>query len=172
LPQTETSGLEWSANKIGVVHAGLPVPLSIRVSESHLRLEAGRETTMSLLTKTGQEIGGNGTFRYSWSSYIPEQVEVTFSPEYPPLAGLADAPGQAELKVSGKVRPGNYTLGLGIDAGAVLVWSMVQTEVTQAKPANVPLIGNPTVLLLLVLLVALAVGAFLLRRRVRLAASR
>jgi virginiamycin B lyase len=163
---------EWSANKIGVVHANSAVPFSLRVSEGQLRLEAGGETSLSLLANATQGIGGNGTFRYSWSSYVPEEVQVTFSTQYPPLAGLANGPGQANLRVSGNVRPGNYTLGLGIDAGSVLIWSMVQTEVTQAKPAIVPLIGNPTLLLVLVFVVALATGAFLWRRRVGSTAPR
>ncbi len=155
---------EWSANKIGVVHASLPVPLSLRVSESQLQLGAGGETSLSLLTKATQEIGGNGTFRYSWSSYVPGDVEVAFSTQFPSLAGLADSPSQAELRISGKVRPGNYTLGLGIDAGSVIVWRMLQTRVTQAKPTNAPPIGVQAMLLLLVVLVGFAVGAFLLRR--------
>lgn len=128
-PSGEVWFTEWSTNKIGVLHSNLPVPVSIGVSDDYLSLTPGDETTISLLTKTSQILIGNGTLRYSWSSYNPKDVSVTFSPQYPSLSSLADIPAQAELILSTNTKPGNYALGLGIDAGGVTVWSMVQVEV-------------------------------------------
>lgn len=156
---------EWSMNKIGVVHANLPVPLSVRVSELHLRLEPGEQTSVSILTETPQDIEGNGTFRYSWSSYDPNEVSVTFMPQYPTLS--SDLAGRADIKLSAKVRPANYTLGLGIDAGTVLVWAMIQTEVLQSGPTSTPPFEPLTVYVIAVILLLAALGTLLLHLRSR-----
>ncbi len=158
---------EWSANKIAVVHGDLPVPPPIDVSENSLRLPAGGDTSLSLATRTFREIPGNGTFRYSWSSYDPSEVQVSFSQKYASFTGSQNQAGQAQLKLSSKTSPGNYTLGIGIDAGTVLVWRMLQVEVTRAVPAIFPFAGNAFVLVLLAGVIVVAVGVFVLRKRLR-----
>lgn len=154
---------EWSYNKIGVVHANLPVPLSLRASERFLILGQGQDAVLSLLVKVSEQIPGNGTFRYSWSSYNSGQIKVKFSPPYPSLEGLPDTPGRAELEISGGVTPGNYTLGLGIDTGPVLVSTIILTEV-------VPVSGGLSFNELFAILVGsvavlVALRTLLLRRR-------
>jgi len=129
---------EWSTNKIGVVQSSLSIPVSILVSEKYLTLSPGDETTISLLTKTSQDIVGNGTLRSSWSSYTPLDASVSFSSQYPSLAGPTSTSAQAELFISTTTKPGNYTLGLGIDTGRVAVWSMVQVQIT-AQPSTTPI---------------------------------
>jgi hypothetical protein len=158
---------EWETNKIGVVRAGFQVPVALRASLRSLKLEAGGQTSLSLLTKVSQDVGGNGTFRYSWSSYNSRQVEVTFSPLYPPLAGLADTPAQVQLKLSPTISAGNYTLSLGVDAGNIRVWTMVQMEVTPATSTGMTSIINQSLLIIgLVLIFAVACGmVFRFRRR-------
>jgi len=128
---------EWSTNRIGVVHASLP-PASLRVSEPSISLRAGQSTSLSLLTKSREDIQGNVTLRYTWSSYNPKDAAVTFSPPYPDLSGMADKPISAGVSVASTVRPGNYTLGVGIDAGVVRVWTYVQTSVTPGEQARTP----------------------------------
>ena len=159
---------EWSANKIGVVQSNLPVPVSIVVPESYLRLSPGDETTISLVTKTSQEIMGNGTLRYSWSSYSPTDVSVSFSSQYPSLHSLTDNPSQAELIISATTRPGNYTLGLGIDTGKVSVWSMIQVQVT-AQAATTSIGANLTLVSAAAILavVVIVLGPVLFRRRLQ-----
>ena len=127
---------EWSANKLGVVHSNLPVPVSIVVPERYLRLSPGDETTISLVTQASQEIVGNGTLRYSWSSYNLMDVSISFSSQYPSLSSTTETPSQAELIISNSTKPGNYTLGLGIDTGNVTVWSMIQVQVTSQAPTT------------------------------------
>jgi hypothetical protein len=157
---------EWETNKIGVVHADLQVPIALRTSERSLKLEAGGQTPLSLLTKVSQDEGGNGTFQYSWSSYNSKQIEVTFSPQYPSLAGLADTPAQAQLKLSPKTPAGNYTLSLGIDVGNIRVWTMLQTEVTPATSTGMtPIINQSLLIIGLVLVLAVAGGTVLRFRR-------
>ncbi len=155
---------EWSANKIGVLHAGLPVPFSLSISQYQSQLAAGQETSFSISAKTSQEIVGNGTFRDSWSTYEPSEVKVVFTPQpYPSFTSLADTPSEAQIKVSSRVSPGNYTLSIGIDAGSVLVSRMVRVEVMQAEKVSI-LPGADTALLLAAVL-AFAVGGLLLRKR-------
>ena len=158
---------EWSTNKIGAVQSNLPIPVSILVSEKYLRLSPGDETTISLLTKTSQDIVGNGTLRSSWSSYTPQDASVSFSSQYPSLAGPADTSAQAELFISTTTKPGNYTLGLGIDTGRVTVWSMVQVQIT-AQPPTTP-IGTSLTLVsaagVILVVVVLVLGLVLHRAR-------
>lgn len=159
--------LQWSANKIGVVHSNLPVPVSIVVPERYLRLSPGDETTISLVTKISQEIMGNGTLRYSWSSYNLMDVSVSFSSQYPSLSSLTVTPSQAELIISTITKPGNYTLGLGIDAGNVTVWSMIQVQVTSQAPTTS--IGQRLTLVSAAILavVVLVLDLFLFRTRLQ-----
>jgi len=161
---------EWSANNIGVLPANPSVPFSVGVSKDNLSLAAGENTGLSLLTNTTPKVAGNGTFTYSWSSYNPSEVGVAFSPDpYPSLAGPTGKTSEAEIKASSSVSPGNYTLAIGIDAGAVRVSSMVQIQVTQ-KGRSIAFPGT-TVVLYLAPLLAVAVGVLLLRRKFREAAK-
>lgn len=158
---------EWSSNKIGVVHSNLFVPVSIMVSYTYLRLSPGDETTLSLLVKTSQDTVGNGTLSYSWSSYNPNDASVSFSSQYPSLAGPADTSAQAELFISTTTNPGNYTLGLGIDMGKVTVWSMVQVQIT-AQPPTTPIGTSLTLVsaaVAILVVVVLVLGLVLHRAR-------
>jgi virginiamycin B lyase len=128
-PSNEVWFTEWSADKIGVLHSHMTIPISIETSDNYLSMTPGDETTISLVTETSQAITGNGTMRYSWSSYNPNDVSIAFSPQYPSLTGLSSISGQAELTLSNNIKPGNYTLGLGIDTGEVTVWSMIRVQV-------------------------------------------
>jgi virginiamycin B lyase len=156
---------EWSANKIGAVQSNLSIPVSILVSEKYLRLSPGDETTIYLLTKTSQDIVGNGTLRSSWSSYTPQDASVSFSSQYPSLAGPSSSSSQAELFISTTTNPGNYTLGLGIDTGRIAVWSIVQVQITAQPPTtptgtSVTLVSSAIAILVLVILM---LGLFLRR---------
>ena len=148
---------EWSGNKIGVVHANQTVPFTVSVSESHLDLQAGGQTSFTL-SASGAQSSGNGTYVYSWSSYTPEDVNVTFSPQGASLMDLANSVSQVKITVSPRATPGQYVLGLGLDAGIVRAWTMVKTEVSgQAGVAfSLPntawfMIGAAVVILVLVL---------------------
>jgi streptogramin lyase len=155
---------EWNANKIGVLHADPIVPFALALSEVNLSLAAGEETTLTISTKVTSGIVGNGTFTYSWSSYMPSEVGVTFSPNpYPSLEGQSNL-GQAEVKASNKVIPGNYTLAIGIDAGEVRVSSMIHVEVTPANSVPGPVSAYPTLLVLAPFL-GVAIAAWFLRKR-------
>jgi streptogramin lyase len=124
---------EWETNKIGVVHSQLRVPASVHLSESQVSLAAGAEITIPYLVESSQLRQGYGNLTYSWSSYEPTDVQVSFQ-ENRSVTGYADTPGQAQVKISDKVSPGNYTLSIGADIGFVRVWSMVQTQVTLTNP--------------------------------------
>jgi hypothetical protein len=148
---------EWSGNKIGVVHANQTVPFTVSVSESHLDLQPGGQTSFTL-SASGAQSSGNGTYVYSWSSYTPEDVNVTFSPQGASLMDLANSVSQVKITVSPRATPGQYVLGLGLDAGIVRAWTMVKTEVSgQAGVAfSLPntawfMIGAAVVILVLVL---------------------
>lgn len=143
---------EWSANKIGVVHASLQIPVSLQPSQSNLLAEVGGGASIFLTTKSSQDLGLNGTFRYTWGSYNPREISVTFSPHYLSIAGVRDTTTRADLEMSSTAKTGNFTLGLGIDAGNVRVWSMIQVQVIQPAnraPPNAPLtlLGLPVLLL-------------------------
>ena len=71
---------EWSGNKIGVVYANQTVPFTVDASESHLDLQPGGQTSL-VLSASGVQTLGNGTYVYSWPSYTPEDINVTFSPQ-------------------------------------------------------------------------------------------
>ena len=157
---------EWSANKIGVVQSNVPVPVSIDVPQTYLLLRPGDETTISLVTRTSQELAGNGTLRYSWSSYNLMDISVAFSSPYPSLGSLTDTPSQAELIISSTTKPGNYTLGLGIDTGNVIVWRMIQVQVTaQASTASIGTILTVVFTAAILAVVVVALGLLMFRSR-------
>ncbi len=156
---------EWSANKIGVVHASQHVPIFVQSPERQLGVAAGGGTTLSIITNTYQDISGNGTLRYSFTSYNPNDLTVTFSPAYMSLAGLAKVPASAQVEISPNTSPGNYTLSLGLDAGEVAVWTMVDVQITP-QPAATQIPFNQILLAMLVIaLVGLCGLAFIVRRR-------
>jgi len=146
---------EWSGNKIGVVYANLSVPLTMSISQSHLSLPIGGEASMSLELASAQGVVVSGSYVYSWPSYNPGDVNVTFSPQETSLNGETNT--QATITVSQHVLPGEYVLGLGFDAGPVRVWSMVQTQVTAQTPINVYLTNNLWLLVGAVVIILLAV---------------
>ncbi len=152
---------EWSTNKIGVAHSNLPVPVSISVSSQYLRMASGDETTISILTKASQETNGNGTLRYSWSSYNTQDISVSFSSPYPSLADLVGNSAQAKLFLSSTINAGNYTLGIGLDTGRATVWSMIEIQVSLEAPAA-PVATSITLALLATASAALLVGLMLI----------
>ena len=158
---------EWETNKIGVVHSDLQVPLALRLSQHTLTLKAGEQSSVSILSKISEDIGGNGTFQYSWSSYKLADIVVTFSPPYPSLAGLADTTAQAQVRLSSNTDTGNYTLALGIDTGSVRVWTMLQTQVIAASTAGMTSIINQTLLIIGSVVVFAVLVTVLLRIRRR-----
>ena len=95
---------------------------------------------------------------------MPSEVGVTFSPNPYPSLGKESKLGQAEVKVSNSVNPGNYTLAIGIDAGTVRVSRMVQVDVTPASSVPSSVSGYLTLLVLIPLLVV-AIAAWFLRKR-------
>jgi virginiamycin B lyase len=156
---------EWSTNKIGVVHANLPVPLSIQPSHSQLQLQVGQETSVNLRIRSSQGIGGNGTLQYSLGSYNPADVSATFSPQILSLSELVDFTALAEVKMSATAKLGNYTLGLGIDAGAIKVWSMLKVQTLQQSIR--PPIQAPSLFLALAGLLVAALVILLSHRKIR-----
>jgi len=156
---------EWSSNKIGVVHADLRVPLTFSVSGKHLSLPVGGQASLSLQLSSSQDFVGSGTYDYSWPSYNVGDVNVTFSPQDASLSGESTAQGQARITVSPRTSPGEYMMGLGFDAGAVRVWSMVQTEVTREMPITGYITSNPWLSVGVIVIILLAVPIII--RRVR-----
>lgn len=169
-PNGEIWFTEWATNKIGVVHPNLPVPFTVDVPSDRSQLTPGQETTLFVSTKVTAQVGGNGTLRYSWSSYVPNEVQVTFSPQaYPTFATLAETSTQARVRLSERVRPGNYTISIGIDTGVVLVSRMHRVEVTQARPSFA--LPRADLLLLIVGVFASILGGFFLRKKLALPAK-
>lgn len=124
---------EWSGDKIGVVRANQTVPFSVSASEDYLDLHPGGQATLTL-SVSGVQSGGYGTYVSSWPSYIPNDVNVTFSPQNGSLVDLGKSPSQAKITVSPQTFTGQYILGLGLDAGTVRAWAMVRTEVSGQPP--------------------------------------
>lgn len=152
---------EWVSNKLGVVHAGRQVPLTLQALEDQLRLESGTRTTITLGIEA---IGGtpvSGSFDYSWGTYSTSDVSISFSP--PSLSGESSASVEAKLTVSDSARPGDYILGLGINMGPVRVWTMLETQVVaRSLPPQPPL----TTLIIPTIILA-GLGAFLVVRQIR-----
>ena len=126
---------EWSGNKIGLVHANQTVPFIVSASEGHLDLQPGGQTSLTLSANNVQS-SGNGSYVYSWPSYTPEDINVTFSPQSASLIDLANNPSLVKITVSTRTTPGQYVLGLGLDAGTVRVWAMVKTDVSGQAPVT------------------------------------
>jgi virginiamycin B lyase len=155
---------EWSTSKIGVLHAGISPTFSVGVGQNELSLAAGREATLTISTYSGSGSAGNGTLTYSWSSYNPNEVTVIFSPDaYPSLEGPANTQDQAQVKVSSKVSPGNYTLAIGIETGTVRASRMVRVYVTPGGQTGFAFSGTLSYLIL-ALVLAIGTAAWLLRK--------
>ena len=156
---------EWSSNKIGVLYANLPVPLDLSASENQLTLPVNGEASLSLDLSSSKGFIGSGTYDYSWPSYNPGDVNVTFTPQNSSIGGEASAQIQAMIMISQHVLPGKYVLGLGFDAGALRVWNMIQIDVTGQSSFNVSLTNNLWLPVVMVVIIMLAV--IILTRRVR-----
>ena len=154
---------EWSANKIGVVRASQPIPLSLSASKNTLQLGVGEQTLESLAFVTSQEIVGNGTFRYALTSYNPDELSVIFSPQYPSLSGPSTMSVQAEILPSATMRAGNYTVSFGIDAGSILIWTIVQAHVVAPSQVGDSLLENPILFAVSGIVLVVILGGFLFR---------
>ena len=156
---------EWSSNKIGVVHANLPVPLALSVSDNNLSIPAGGQATVSVELTSSQGLAGLGTYVYSWPSYNPGDVNVTFSPPTADLGGDTNAQSEATITVSQHTLPSDYVLGLGFDAGSLRVWRMVHTQVTAQTSMSVSLTSNLWFPVGVVTVILLAVAVIVRRLR-------
>jgi virginiamycin B lyase len=134
---------EWSDDKIGVVHTNLPIPFTLTTSQNHLSIEAGGQANVQLEGASLAGVSGYGTYAYSWTSYNPGDLNVTFSPPNAPLSDLSQSPSQVVVKISPSTPPGLYMLSLGIDAGGVRVWTMVQTDISVQPPIATLMLSGP-----------------------------
>ena len=158
---------EWSSNKIGVVHVNLPVPLALSTPNDNLTIPAGGQTNMALEVASSQALEWLGEYVYSWPSYNPGDVNVTFSPAQASLSGETSVQSGAVVTVSPHTLPGEYVLGVGFDAGSIRVWGMVQTQVTAQTPTNALIASDPLVLAGVAGTIAFAVLIIMWRRGVR-----
>lgn len=156
---------EWSGNKIGVVHSNLSVPFMVTAAEDSLSLPTGGQASLSLVLSGSQGISGHGTYVYSWPSYNPADVNVTFSPPNESLTDISNASTQARIVISPNASPGQYLLALGFDAGSVTVWTMVQTNVSAESSITLFITNN--LWFLIGAIIAAYVATFILRSRIR-----
>ena len=157
---------EWSSDKIGIVHANLPTPFTLSVSEPTLRLPVGGQAHMSLELSSSLVPAGSGAYIYSWPSYNRGDANVTFSPAESSVSGETNVQTQATITVSPHTLPGEYMLGLGFDAGSVRVWRMVRTDVTAQASLSAYVMNNPWFPVGAVAIILLA-ALMMLRRRLR-----
>ena len=154
---------EWSADNIGEVKSNSIIPLSISTSTSSLIMSTGERVTIPIQMEISEAMPGNGTFSYAWGSYNPFDASVTFEPQYPRLTGSTLTATQAQLSISTTVKPGNYTLALGVETQSVYVWSMIPVEVSGPHPSS-----EVTIFELIIIGVTVAIASLLilqLRRR-------
>lgn len=157
---------EWSSNKLGVVHAKLPLPFTLSASEADLSVPVDGQTSLSLQLNSSQGLAVSGRYDYSWPSYNPGDVNVTFTPQNVSLNGESNAVSEARITVSQHTLPGDYVLGLGFDAGTVRIWSMIPTEVTPTQTSfTLFIMDNPWIPLGAIFIILLAV--LIVTRRVR-----
>jgi len=157
---------EWSSNKIGVVHANLPIPLTLSTPNDYLTIPAGGQANMAL-ELSSQALEWSGEYVYSWPSYNPGDVNVTFSPAQASLNGETSVQSQTVVTVSPHTLPGEYVLGVGFDAGSIRVWDMVQTQVTAQTPTTALITSDPLVLVGTAGIIAFAALMIMWRRGVR-----
>ena len=149
---------EWTSNKIGVVHAQLDVQLNINAAETTYTSHAGDTLTISITAKLNMPLAGNATWDYSWSSYNPNDLSVTFSQQYPGL-DAKQIQTEAQAQLSSKVHPGNYTLAIGLNLGVLRVSTMLAINIQTGSKAN------PSTYLPVVLVVVLLSGLVMVRSR-------
>ncbi len=159
---------EYQTNKIGIVHTDLPIPLSLNTLPSAVDLQQGGEATLSLKINSSQTFTGNGAFRYSWATYNPEDIAVAFTP----ACSLPSAPGnfdcRVDLKLSKPVKSGSYMLGVGVDLGSILVWTMIQVQINEGQQTMPPVLSNEGQVYVLVIgIAALGLLAFVVVRHRR-----
>ena len=120
---------------------------------------------MSVELTSSQGLAGLGTYVYSWPSYNPGDVNVTFSPPTADLGGDTNAQSEATITVSQHTLPSDYVLGLGFDAGSLRVWRMVHTQVTAQTSMSVSLTSNLWFPVGVVTVILLAVAVIVRRLR-------
>jgi len=147
---------EWGANKIGVVHSNLPIPLTVSSSANSLILGVGGQASTSVMVQNSGVSVNNGTYAYSWPSYNPSDVNITFSPPNAALTEGQHLSSEAMITASPNVSPGRYMLALGFDAGSVRVWTFVHTLVV-AHTSILQMIRSNLWLLVGAIVVVLAV---------------
>ena len=115
----------------------------------------------------------NGSYAYSWPSYNPGDINVSFSPSNASLTQGTSAPSQAKITASPNVSPGQYMLAVGFDAGTIRVWTFVQTAVVAQTPIVQMITSNVWLFIgVIVVIVVVVVEYNVLRRRKRESGSR
>ena len=148
---------EWAFNKIGVVHASLPVQVNLQATGESFAAEAGGNLALSI-SASGVPLVGNGTWDYSWSSYNSNDVSVVFSQQYPDFGASNEIKTLAQAQLSAKIYPGNYTLAIGLNLGEIRVSTMLAINVEATSNPN-------TWFLVRVALVVMLLGAVVIFRR-------
>jgi len=129
---------EWNTNKLGILHSATRVPFSLSSQQKTLRLQESAQFSFPISIESSQKISNDLILRSSWSSFNPtKDIAVKFDPEEV-TTGSADTLAQVQVKLSDTVNSGNYTLGLGIDAGIVRVWSMIEVQVVASSHPEAP----------------------------------
>ena len=104
---------------------------------------------------------GNGTFRYSWLSYNPQDISIGFTPAYPHLDTNTQV--QIQLALSNRLSPGDHTLGLEVDLGHVIVTPVVETAVTSPQLPAPPPVPSERVLLWAIIIFLAAIATIVAR---------
>ena len=149
---------EWAYNKIGVVHARIDIGINLNAAEENYVSHAGDTLALSIAARLDTPLDGNATWDYSWSSYNPNDLSVTFSKQYPGL-DAAQIQTEAQTQLSTKLHPGNYTLAIGLNTGAIRVSTMLTINVQSNSRVN------PSSYLPVVLVVILLAGLVTIRSR-------
>jgi sulfite reductase beta subunit-like hemoprotein len=125
---------EWMMNQIGVVHANMPIPLSLDVSEINLALQGNEESALTMTLSPSQGISGNGTVGHALSAYNQQDISLQAFPQYPQLDREVQI--QIQLAPSNRLAPGNYTLGLEVDLGNTIISYMLGVTVTSSQNSS------------------------------------
>ena len=156
---------EWTANKIGVAYANLPIPFTVHLNANSLALQEGQATSLTATVDVLQPIEDNGTWNASWSSYNPSDISATFSTQNPSLNSSSIT--TAQISISGTAPPGNYTLSIGLDTSRVRVWAFVSVEVLPVTSENGTYAQYTPTGEVIVLTIALIAVILLRRKRLR-----
>ncbi|HXY83055.1 MAG TPA: hypothetical protein VEH56_04980 [Candidatus Saccharimonadales bacterium] len=157
---------EWTANKIGVVHANLSIPFAVNLNVDNLVLKEEQETPLSVTANIAEPLQGNGTWNVSWSSYNPSDISLNFSQQYPSLDS-SSVTTTAQLLISRSTSPGNYTLSVGLDTVRVRVWTLIGVEVLPSTANGGMYQQLFPIAEVLILTLVLAVVLILRRKRLR-----